>query len=54
MIEETYYGMRLDTFLPKSPITPPEKKQGWKTQAEQDRIREELIAILDRENRLPD
>ena len=54
MIDETYYGMRLDTFLPRSPINPPEKKQGWKIQSEQEKIRKELAEILERTNRLPD
>lgn len=47
MIDETYYGIRIDVFLPKSPITPPFKTNGWKTQAEQDQIRQNLLEILD-------
>lgn len=54
MKDELYYGMRQDIFLPPNPITPPENKQGWKLQSEYNQIREDLIAILGQENRLPD
>lgn len=54
VIEETYHGMRRDTFLPSAPIIPEEDKQYWKTEEEIESICEQMREVIKRKNSLPD
>lgn len=53
-IEETVNGMRVDTFLADMKTLSVIDTQPRKTFKERKEIEEKLIAVLKRENRLPD
>lgn len=53
-IEETIYGMRYDTFLVDSGMLSEERMQPYRTAEEEERIKQGLIDVLKKKNRLPD
>lgn len=53
-IEETVYGMRIDTFLADVETLSEEDTQHYTTIKEQKEIEKRLMAVLEQRNRLPD
>lgn len=53
-VAETVNGTRYDTFLVDSGMLSEEILQPYRTAEEEEKIRKEIISILNQKNRLPD
>lgn len=53
-VAETVNGMRYDTFLVDSDILSEEILQPYRTAEEEEKMRKEMISVLNQKNRLPD
>lgn len=57
IIEETYMGMRIDTFLGDEKYSTwlsEEPLETYMTQEEEEKVIKNIISVLDPDNRLPD
>lgn len=46
MIEETYYGMRIDTFLAEDPIAPMEDMEVENTEEEKEQLCKRILDFM--------